>query len=89
MIKDAASMNGTRYSSHAQRIYTAGKSGGGFDYVKARELLGLSDEYNVEAMLAIGKPGKKEDLPEQLQEREFPSDRRQISESFFELSRWK
>ena len=62
---------------------------GGFDYVKARELLGLSDEYNVEAMLAIGKPGKKEDLPEQLQEREFPSDRRQISESFFELSRWK
>jgi len=31
-------------------------------------------------MVAIGKPGKKEDLPDALQEREFPSDRKKLSE---------
>lgn len=56
----------------------------GFDYEKARELLKLSDLYTVEAMAAIGKRGKKEDLPDQLQERERPSERKPIKEIAFE-----
>ena len=56
----------------------------GFDFEKARETLKVSDLYSVEAMVAIGKRGKKEDLPELLQERENPSDRKKISEIAFE-----
>jgi len=56
----------------------------GFDYDKAREALGVPEGHTVEAMAAIGKPGKKEDLPPQLQEREAPSDRRPLEEIVFE-----
>lgn len=56
----------------------------GFDYDKAKEVLEIPDGYTIEAMVAIGKPGKKEDLPEKLQEREFPSDRKKIEEFAFE-----
>ena len=52
----------------------------GFDYDKAKEVLQVSDEYQVEAMIAVGKKGKKEDLPGYLQEREFPSSRKSIAE---------
>jgi hypothetical protein len=31
-------------------------------------------------MVAIGRPGKKEDLPPELQTREFPSDRKKVEE---------
>lgn len=56
----------------------------GFDYKKAKELLHIPDGYTVEAMCAIGKPGKKEDLPAEMQEREEPSDRKPIEECVFE-----
>ncbi len=56
----------------------------GFDYTAAKSVLGVPDEYTVEAMIAIGKPGKKEDLPVELQERESPSDRRPLSEIVME-----
>ncbi len=56
----------------------------GFDYVKAKKELNIPDGYDVEAMIAIGKLGKKEDLPKEIQEREFPSDRKKISEIVFE-----
>jgi nitroreductase len=56
----------------------------GFDYEEAKKKLDIPDGYTVEAMAAIGKPGKKEDLPKELQEREFPSDRKKISEIAFE-----
>lgn len=52
----------------------------GFDYGRAKETLRVPDEYQVEAMIAIGKPGRKEDLPEHLQQREFPSGRKDLSE---------
>jgi nitroreductase len=52
----------------------------GFDYTKARQELSIPDEYTVEAMVAIGRPGNKEDLPEELQKREEPSDRKPSSE---------
>jgi len=56
----------------------------GFDYDKAKKELKIPTGYSVEAMAAIGKPGKKEDLPKNLQEVEFPSDRKKISEIVFE-----
>ena len=56
----------------------------GFDYDRARELLKLPDGYQVEAMAAIGKPGKRESLPEKYREREFPSDRKKVSEIVME-----
>lgn len=53
---------------------------GGFSYQKARELINLPDDYTVQVMIAIGKPGKKEDLPEELQKAEEKSDRKKIEE---------
>jgi nitroreductase len=56
----------------------------GFDYDKARTTLNIPEGFNVEAMAVIGKPGRREDLPEKLQERETPSDRRKLTETAFE-----
>lgn len=56
----------------------------GFDYEKAREVLKIPEEYQVEAMAAVGKPGKKESLPKEMQDKEFPSGRKTISEIAFE-----
>jgi nitroreductase len=53
----------------------------GFDYEKARATLGVPDDYNVEAMIAIGKPGDVDALPENFREMESPSSRNPI-ESF-------
>ena len=52
----------------------------GFDYEKARKVLEVPDNYDVCAMVAIGKRGKKEDLSEQLQGMEQPNDRRPLNE---------
>ena len=51
----------------------------GFDYEKAKTVLKIPGDYRVEAMAAIGKPGKKEDLSEQNQKREAPSERKKLS----------
>ena len=56
----------------------------GFDYDKAREALQVPDDYAVEAMIAVGQPGKKEDLPDYLQTREFPSPRKKLDEIVME-----
>ena len=50
----------------------------GFDYEAARTKLIIPDDYQVEAMAAIGRPGRIEDLPEQLQSRETPGERRPL-----------
>lgn len=52
----------------------------GFDYDRAREVLQAPDDYQIEAMIALGHPGQKEDLPAYLQEREFPSSRKNLDE---------
>ena len=52
----------------------------GFDYEKARVVLNIPENFQVDAMIAVGKPGKREDLPEDLQEREQPSDRKPVAE---------
>ncbi len=56
----------------------------GFDYDLAKKLLNLSDDYQVEVMIAIGKPGKLGDLPEQYRHIETLSDRKPLSKIVFE-----
>lgn len=52
----------------------------GFDYAEAKKKLNISDDYHVEAMVAIGKRASLDHLPEELQKKEFPSQRRSLSE---------
>jgi nitroreductase len=52
----------------------------GFDADKARTALRIPEEYHVNAMIAVGRPGRVEDLPEGMREREVPSDRKPIAE---------
>ena len=52
----------------------------GFNYDKAKTDLEIPDDYEVCAMVAIGKKGKKEDLPEALQKMEVPSSRKPLKE---------
>ena len=52
----------------------------GFDYEKARRELNVPEDYEVLAMVAIGKRAPKESLPPQLQEMERPNDRRPLDE---------
>lgn len=56
----------------------------GFDYDKAAQDLKIPATYKVEAMVAVGRPGKPETLPEDLRKRELPSDRKPVSEVAFE-----
>jgi nitroreductase len=56
----------------------------GFDYDRARIELRIPEEFQIEAMAAVGKPGPKESLPERLRARETPNDRRAVTESVFE-----
>lgn len=52
----------------------------GFDAEKARVDLKVPAEYSIEAMIAIGKPDAKENLPENMQENEKPSERKKLAE---------
>jgi nitroreductase len=56
----------------------------GFDYDKARAELNIPEDYQVEAMAAIGRPGKIRSLPEKLREREKPSGRKALSDIIME-----
>ena len=50
----------------------------GFDYDRAKTELAVPDGYTVEAMIAVGRPGRIEDLPEEKREMEFPKGRKTI-----------
>lgn len=52
----------------------------GVDYDKAASGLGITDEYKIEMMFAVGKPGDPAELPKKLREIEKPSDRKKLSE---------
>lgn len=52
----------------------------GFDYDTAKRSLNISDEYAVEVMIALGKPGDLSTLPEALHEMESPSIRKPLDE---------
>jgi nitroreductase len=59
----------------------------GFDYERARKELRIPQEYAIQAMFAIGKPGKQKDLkelPEKLRKRDsHASQRKPLSELVF------
>lgn len=56
----------------------------GFDYVRAKTDLRIPDGFQVEAMVAVGKPGDPNALPEDLRKRESPSDRRESDKTVCE-----
>ncbi|MCU0679818.1 MAG: nitroreductase family protein [Planctomycetes bacterium] len=56
----------------------------GFDFEKAKVILNIPNDYSVEAMVVIGRPGKKEDLPAILQEREVLTERKDLEELIME-----
>lgn len=64
--------------AEAHKIIAHGMEG--FDYEAARKNLGISDKYNVEAMIAIGKQGQVDNLSEELQEKEIPTLRKPLNE---------
>jgi nitroreductase len=65
-----------------QRLVVHGMEG--FDYERARTELNIPEDFQVEAMVAVGRPAAKEVLPEKLRSKESPNDRRKVSESICE-----
>lgn len=53
----------------------------GFDYERARTALKIPEGFKVEAMVAVGFPAEPEVLPEQLEKKEAPSDRRKLEQT--------
>jgi nitroreductase len=56
---------------------------GGFDHEKARIVANIPEHFNIEAMVAVGKPGNTSVLPEDLQKVETISARKDLSELVF------
>lgn len=56
----------------------------GFDYERARTELAIPEQYAVEAMCVLGRPGRRDELSEKLKAHEEPSDRRPLEELVFE-----
>ena len=52
----------------------------GFDYERAAAELNVPDDFEVNAMFAVGKPGDASILPEKLRGMETPSGRKKIAE---------
>jgi nitroreductase len=53
---------------------------GGFDREAAHKAAGLPDSIEAIALVAVGRPGNKEDLPAELRERELPGTRNDIAD---------
>ncbi len=51
-----------------------------FDYEKARKDLEIPDNFDVLAMIAIGRRAPRDRIPTQLQEKEYPSDRKPLKD---------
>ena len=56
----------------------------GFDYDRAKEELNIPDDYEVHAMIAIGKRAPKEQLPADVQKMEKPNQRRPLKDIIFD-----
>ncbi len=56
----------------------------GFDHKKAQKNLDIPNEYDVLAMVVVGKRGSKEKLSPALKEREMPNGRKSLSEIIME-----
>ncbi|MGZ8346795.1 MAG: nitroreductase family protein [Allosphingosinicella sp.] len=69
-------LQATRMGYHAHGM-------SGVDFDRARVELGVPDRFRVEAVAVVGRIGDPATLPERLQAREFPSDRRPVGEFAF------
>lgn len=67
---------------YAQGLVVHGMEG--FDYDRAKTVLNIPADHTVEAMIAVGKPGPLNVLPEALQKKEELSDRKKVEEFVFE-----
>lgn len=56
----------------------------GFNYEKARSALNVPEVFEILAMFAVGKKAPKESLSKELQEKEVPSSRKELTEFVFE-----
>lgn len=56
----------------------------GFDQQRARDAIGAADVYDIQCMIAVGHPGRSEDLSEAFRALETPNQRRRVSEFVFE-----
>lgn len=56
----------------------------GFSYERAAQDLNIPDDFTVEAMIALGKPGHKNQLTEEQQKAEQPSSRLPLEKLVFE-----
>lgn len=61
-----------------ENVLTHGMAG--FNRSAARDALKVPDDYEIECMIAVGRPGDPDDLSDEMKEREVPSDRKKISE---------
>ncbi|MCB0322496.1 MAG: nitroreductase family protein [Bdellovibrionales bacterium] len=59
-----------------ENVVTHGMAG--FDRDAARRELGVPEDFDIECMIAVGRPGSPSDLPEALRDKEQPSLRRPI-----------
>lgn len=55
----------------------------GLEFADARNQLEIPDRYRIEVTIAIGRKGDRENLPEALQGRELPSDRKPLHQIAF------
>jgi nitroreductase len=58
----------------------------GFDYARAKTELSIPDDFDVNAMIAIGRRAPAENLPEKYRAMEHPSSRRPLKEIVFEAA---
>jgi nitroreductase len=56
----------------------------GFDYERAAQVIGVPADHAVQCMAAVGRPGRRGDLPEPYRAREEPNDRHATSSFAFE-----
>ncbi|MBP1960976.1 nitroreductase family protein [Paenibacillus aceris] len=70
----------------AHLLGLATRAVGGYDKDIARKELGVPDEYELHAVIALGYRGSLESLPSDLQERELPNSRRALNDSIIEGS---
>lgn len=70
-------------SLEAQRRGLITHAMGGFKRREAMEKLNISDDYEIAVVVAIGKMGDKEKLPEELKKREKPGVRREIEDLIY------
>lgn len=59
---------------------------GGFKRQKTRETLNINEDYEIIAVIAVGKMGNKDELEEEFKKEEFPNSRRSIKERAWRLT---